>query len=103
MELHELQPDQKNRMLAEIKQDEAYAKSRNLMLIVSVVCTAVLALVGLLMMRDSVTMEVAGAIIGVCIIAYFYCIIRVVKTRNTAEARWILKQSDKSAKKKRRK
>lgn len=100
MDFDELTPDEKKRAQVEVRQDKAYVKSRNVLLMGSLVCFVALAAIGLLVAKGMMTMLQANVGITACVTIYLYCMIRMVQKRKHAEARWILRQAESRKKKK---
>ena len=100
MTLQSLSPDDIKRMQTELRQDKRYSESRNMLLVVSLLCAFYLAAVGLMVMNDIMSMWVAVTGIGASVIIYFYYAFRFVKVRKTAEMQWIYRQTEKKATKK---
>ena len=100
MATNALTADERKRMHADIKNDSAYKRSRSNLLIVSTLCATGLALVGLMVMKERISIDMAALVIGVCIVVYFVMIIGIVKARNAAEARWLHAQKTKKPKRK---
>ena len=96
-------PDEAKRMHSELMRDTQYAKSRNNLLWASVICAVFLAIIGLMVMNDRLMMEGATVAITACVVVYFFFMVRMVKRRSAAEARWIHGQAEKREKKKERK
>ncbi|RJX30860.1 MAG: hypothetical protein C4516_08940 [Oxalobacter sp.] len=92
--------DERRRIHEELLRDPGYSKSRNSLLWASVLCCVGLALMGLMVMSDRLSMDMAiGGITG-CVVVYFYFMVRTVKMRNAAEARMTHAQIMKTTKKK---
>lgn len=98
-----LTPDDTKRMQENLKRDPQYVNSRNTLLWVSVLCAVFLSLIGLMIIFDRISMAASMAVITGCVMVYLYFIIRVVKMRNAAEARWMLAHTARREKKKERK
>ena len=102
MNLITLPPEERKRMLAILQQDAEYAKSRNTLLAVSVLCSVSLAAFGMMLMNDFMTMWMSITLIGSCVVVYLFFLVRVVSTRKAALTRMMLSQLEKKAKKKAR-
>lgn len=103
MDIDGLSPEERKRADEEVKLDPDFAGSRKMLLIISASCSIGLALVGLMLMRDMITMLAANVGIVGCVMVYLYFLINLVKNRKAAEARWMLARAQKSMDKKQRK
>jgi len=96
-------PDDRKHLQAALLQDAGYAKSKRMLLWVSLGCSVSLALLGLMVMRGVIDMT--AAVIGITggVAVYLFTLIRLVRERNAVEARWVAQQNDGRAKKKQEK
>ena len=100
MDLHALPPGEKNRVLTTLQQDRQYIKSRYTLLGVSLICAIGVAIAGMMLINDLLTIQAASVVIGICVIVYFVSIFRAVSGRKAALSRAMYAQTGKTQSKK---
>ena len=95
--------DDSKRMREAVRKDPAYIKGRQTLLWGSLSCVILLALIGLMVMNDRLTLPMAVGGIAIASVAYFYFVTRFIRTRSTTETRWEQAEALKKQKKQERK
>ncbi|MEA5097367.1 MAG: hypothetical protein VB032_02390 [Burkholderiaceae bacterium] len=89
MDFDSLSPEETKRAQVEVRQDAIYKRSRNMLFVISVACSVCLAVIGLMLSKDMLTMDMSSIGILVCVTTYVYSLINMVQKRKHAEARWM--------------
>jgi len=103
MDFNDLPPEERKRLLAALEQDGRYARSRHVLLLVSVVVALGLSGVGWLVMKGTMTMWVSASAIAICVATYLYFVFRTVRIKKATLGRWIAHGVAKKEKKRERK
>ena len=103
MDFNDLPPEERKRMLVALDQDPRYTRSRNILLLVSLVVTLCLSGVGWLVMKNVMTLWVSVVAICVCVAMYLFFLVRVVRTKKATLGRWMAQGVVRKVKRKERK
>jgi len=103
MDFNDLPPEERKRMLAALEQDSRYARSRHVLLLVSLVVTLCLAGIGWLVMKGAITMWLSVAVIAICVATYLYFVFRTVRIKKATLGRWLAQGAARKMQKKEKK
>ena len=95
--------DDFKRMHEAVRKSPEFLKARQTLIWGSLGCVTLLALIGVLVMNDRLTLPYAIGGLAFCSVAYFYFITRFFKTRSLLQTHWAHAEAMKKQKKQTRK
>lgn len=103
MDFNDLPPEERKRMLAALEQDGRYARSRHMLLLVSILVALCVSGVGWLVMKGTMTMWVSVTAIAICVATYLYFVFRTVRIKKATLGRWLAQAAVRKVQKKEKK